>query len=629
MLRRVALLCCLLPLAFASSAVAQSPAGMVDELLREQSCQLLAVSTVGVPDLLRLDPASSAMPADWPLGDQQRLPTQVPLRTSTTSFNRLFEFALDRGRLFARGRGSGDPWRQVPLPPCIDGRLSGIAADDDELVALDGGRRIFTMDNALKDPHLWNWSGRWGTPFWLGPGYAVPETVAWSWTVISKLEDDHWTDPAGNRTTIGDGKVSHIWGIRPGGQRLTFWDPWLPRDESYEMCGPQRGRLRMRGLSTSGSTVFVVGVHGDLFTRLFDFDISGMDPVFFRYSYDDQRGRGAGAPIQLPAEPWRRQPKVPGEITDAISVHKVGTGGEHRILRVEGRRDGRTGYWERDTADPAAAPWRFHVTGLPLRGRPLDNPPGDSSTRDLGPSEDERWTMRGPGVEATLEDFNVYCSPATLRIREGGHQRTVTLHHLDGLRQQVRGRGIDDTPREQFGAIEGPRGRFEPVSLRITREELVLVERGWRFRPDPRPAPATPAAPTEPRCLPRRLGLGARALGPLRLGRRWTALAAATPPAAIRRGGVRSWCVEGGGRVSARIAGGRLALVASTARGHLPRLRRGAPRIGRDLRRIGTRRVVAVRGGRVRLVAVVDAATIRRPERLRAALRQVGVGRWR
>ena len=244
--------------------------------------------------------------------------------------------------------------------------------------------------------------------------------TAWSWSVVSPLEDVTWTDPAGNRTAIGAGKVSHIWGLRPGGQRLTFWDPWLPLDESYEMCGPHRGRFRAVNLSASGSFVFIVGRRGDLFTRLYDFDISGHDPVFFRYSYEDQRGKGDGAPIQLPAAPWVEQPKVPGTITSAISIHKVGDGSIHRILRVEGTRGGRTGYWERDVAAPAAAGWKFHATGLPLTRKRLANPRGDTSARGLGPSENGHYRMRTKEMTADLIDFNVYCSPARLRVREGG-----------------------------------------------------------------------------------------------------------------------------------------------------------------------------------------------------------------
>ncbi len=78
------------------------------------------------------------------------------------------------------------------------------------------------------------------------------------------------------------------------------------------MCGPVRGRFKAVNLSASGSYVFVIGRHGDMLTRLYDFDIAGHDPIFFHYSYDDQSGKGDGAPIQLPGAPWVRQPKIPG-----------------------------------------------------------------------------------------------------------------------------------------------------------------------------------------------------------------------------------------------------------------------------------------------------------------------------
>ena len=62
----------------------------------------------------------------------------------------------------------------MPLPLCFDGRVQSISVDDDELIALDTARRIYTMDSALKDASLFNWTNRWGTPFWTGPGYTLP-----------------------------------------------------------------------------------------------------------------------------------------------------------------------------------------------------------------------------------------------------------------------------------------------------------------------------------------------------------------------------------------------------------------------------------------------------------------------
>jgi hypothetical protein len=451
-----------------------------------QSCRALNPGgSIGAKDIVPADP-TTGLPSTWAAAPAGTFPGRVLLRSATRSYNRLYDFALREGNLYARLIAGGDPWRAVPLPLCLAGRLTAIAADDDELIALDRERRIYGMDNALKDATLWNWSSRWGPPLWQGPGFALPDDlIAWSWSVLSPVEDHSWTDPAGNHPAVGSDKVSHIWGLHEGGQRLTFWDPWLPLDESYEMCGPHRGRFKAVNLSASGSHVFVIGANGDMFTRLYDFDISGHDAVFFDYSYEDQRGKGDLAPIQLPAEPWRRQPKIPGRITSAISIAKRGVDAEHATLRVEGRRRGRTGYWQRDLAAPRSVPWTFHATGRPLEGRALHNPRRDTSRRDLGHVENARFVMRGAGITATIDRFATYCSPARLRVRSSGRTRTYVLHHVDGLRQQPRGRGLDTQPREQYGALERD-GHFQLVTVLATRDAIELEERGWRFTRVPR-----------------------------------------------------------------------------------------------------------------------------------------------
>ena len=471
--------------------------GPVEEGVREQSCRQLEASSAGAPDQSAQDQDSGALDA-LPPAPENLLPPDIHLRTQTDSFNRRYAFATRDGALYVQRRGTGNrTWRALPLPPCFAGRVKSISVDDDELIALDTARRVFTMDGALKDASAFNWTSRWGTPFWAGPGYQLPGGVtAWSWSVISPVEDQTWTDPAGNHTAIGAGKVSHIWGLRSGGQRLTFWDPWLALDESYEMCGPLRGRFRAINLSASGSFVFVIGRHGDLFTRLYDFDISGHDPLFFSYSYEDQRGKGDGAPIQLPPAGWIRQPKIPGRITSAISIHKVGTAAVHRTLRVEGLDGaGHTGYWEKDVTERA---WRFHRTDRPLTAKRLHNPPKDTSKRGLGKAEDRRYVLKTPEFRAELTNFNAYCSPARLRIRPKGARKhlQLVLHNVDGLRQQPRGRGLDDVPREQYGQVEVPPRllkrafvrerlggkRFTAVTVNATATAVRLEELDWTLR---------------------------------------------------------------------------------------------------------------------------------------------------
>jgi hypothetical protein len=447
----------------------------------DRCAELLPGGTANTPDPVRAGPAAP-MPASWD-GGPRGLPHHVWLRSTSATYNRLYEFALADGDLFARRRGSDERWRAVPLPACLDGHLGAISADDDEMIALDRKRNIYTMDNALKGPKLWNFTKRWGPTTWSGDGFALPaNTKAWSWSVISPAEDETWTDPAGNRFPVGEYKVSHIWGLRGGGRRLTFWDPWLPRDNSYEMCGPHDSRFRSVNLSASGSHVFVIGRRGDMFTRLYDFDISGHDPIFFDYSYEDQRGNGDGSPIQLPAEPWMRQPKIDGKITSAISISKRGRDAVHGTLRVEGRHGGATGYWQRDLAAPRRRGWSFRATGQRLVGEPLRNPTGNTSQRGLAPSEDMRYVMRDGDRRMVIDDFNTYCTPAHIEIHEGGRVREVVLHHVDGLRQVERARGLDDDPRLQFGALEWPSGRIEE-NLRVlaTADAIEIPELGWTF----------------------------------------------------------------------------------------------------------------------------------------------------
>ncbi|MEZ5062048.1 MAG: hypothetical protein R2700_11145 [Solirubrobacterales bacterium] len=433
--------------------------------------------TVNEQDTVRAG-AASPLPVDWP-ARRHGLPKRVDLRTTTTSFNRLYEFALLDGDLYARRRGAGEPWRLVPLPSCLAGHLTAISADDDEMIGLDHTRQVYAMDNALKDPSQWNWSSRWGPPVWTGSGFTIPGgTKAWTWSVISRAEDETWTDPAGNRTPVGDYKVSHIWGLRGGGRLLDFWDPWLPRDNSYQMCGPHRSRFRAVNISASGSHVVVGKREGTILAST-----TSTSPAMMRSSSTTptrSAGAGDGAPIQLPAEPWTRQPKIHGTITSAISISKFGLDAVHGRLRVAGRKDGETGYWQRDLAAPRKKGWRFHVTGGPLPGKVLHNPRGNTSKRGLGPSADIEYSGDTPSGKVRIPNFNAHCSPATVEVTgTDGDTRRLTLHSVDGLRQVERAENLDSNPREYYGALEYPSGEIRTVTVLATSTELVVPELGW------------------------------------------------------------------------------------------------------------------------------------------------------
>ncbi|MFI1241170.1 hypothetical protein [Nocardia salmonicida] len=425
----------------------------------------LPVGTVGTPEVT-VDESTAGLAAFTPA--TVALPEQVHLRTTTESFNRRWAFAARDGQVYVKEAAALGGWRTVALPGCLAGTIAGISADDDEVMMIDHDGRFITMDHALSAPADWNWSSRYGTPLWTGPGNTLPPGAStWSWSVLSPNEDHRWTDIAGNEHPVGGAKVSHVFALTQGGQRIQYVDPWLPVDHSYEMSTPLGGRFQAVALSTSASTSMVVNRYGDFYTRLYDFDISGADKVFFRYSYEDQRGLPEApdmlaeridpgfAAIQLPAPDWIAQPKVPGEITDRISVHRTGPGSAARELRVEGRDGGRTGFWHKMLADES---WTFVATDQPLSGAALENSPVNRAQETLGPvSPYDYQGVSSQGWTARIQSFDPAVSPTPLRIEFGdGSVVDIVLHTVDGLRQTPQQPGITGQPRFFDGTIEVP-----------------------------------------------------------------------------------------------------------------------------------------------------------------------------
>lgn len=438
-------------------------------------------------------------------------PVGVELRTPTTQFNRFWEFSLVGTDLLTRPRGSDESWRYVPMPECLRGSLVGISLDDDELLAVDDRGWIYTMDNASQDPLFWNWTSAWGAMLWTAPGRQLPGSTAdappagvrdntWALSITSPWDNKSYTDIAGRIHPSGQAKMTMVPTLTGDGSRITYADPWLPNDDSYEIGGPLGGRFQSTSLSAAGSTTFVMNEYGDMYTRTFDFDSSGSDSVFFRYSWFDQSGKPSAtdlttelldrstAAVQLPAPGWDHQPKIPGEITSVISVYSTGPGPERRELRVEGTRDGETGFWHKDLA---ASAWEFTPTGAAPLGAPVQNPPADRSSDTLAPPVP--WNLSAPlpsrdaAVDAEtlvdiglpysvvdpriLDDLGLHAGPsgygievahfdpaatsrdATVTTPEGD-RIPVVLNTADGMRMTPRGPGLDSEPRHLIGAIE-------------------------------------------------------------------------------------------------------------------------------------------------------------------------------
>src|SRR4029077_7364419 len=86
------------------------------------------------------------------------LPDRVWLRSTTDTMNRRYYFATRGGQIYFKPNvertGTDGPWRALPLPACFAGDVQAISADDDEMLAIESQRRIYTTDCALRDPAL-------------------------------------------------------------------------------------------------------------------------------------------------------------------------------------------------------------------------------------------------------------------------------------------------------------------------------------------------------------------------------------------------------------------------------------------------------------------------------------------
>jgi hypothetical protein len=143
-------------------------------------------------------------------------------------------------------------------------------------------------------------------------------------------------------------------------------------------------------------------------------------------------------------------------------------------------------------------------------------------------------------------------------------------------------------------------------------------------------------------CLPRRLRIGRRNIGPIHFGQTRRGLRRMRVKPLRRTYHSYRYCVTGGrARVSAVFSHrGRVELVTTTARGHRSgrvhpgsparAARRAYPRrraFGRGLFRAGrsSSRVIGIRRGRVRYIAVARGRLLSRPRALRRHLRLAGL----
>ena len=409
----------------------------------------------------------------------QELPDEVFLKTPFQTRNNFNEFILVKGEIYQKPLGSNPLiWKKLKVPNGPKNPIS-IAVGGAYFQALNGDGTVYTLKSAF-DTHQKNykWTTQWGNPLGKGPGAKLPlDLLAWDFSQLSLKEDKFVLNPLSGRKDFYLGNA-HLFWLHKNGRWIKFMDPWVVSDHSYEVCGPFRGRFKSNKLSSAGSLILIMNKYGDMFTRLYDFDLSGHNSVYYRYSYEPQNPNKKHAPRQLPLPGWKNQPKIKGQITDVISVFKSGQGAVNRELRVEGiNKNGQTGYWYKDVKDPD---WKFQVKNHKLFGKKIKNPPYSMALSTLGPPTSKRFksTLK---TYYTLEllDYHPYCSPSILVVRIGAESLKLNLHSRGTFRTKPRPRGLTDIYLEQNGVVEIPNQTFKNLE-KLGPKSQVFIKRFFK-----------------------------------------------------------------------------------------------------------------------------------------------------
>ena len=201
-----------------------------------------------------------------------------------------------------------------------------------------------------------------------------------------------------------------------------------------------------------------------MYTRLIDFDTMGCDPMFFKYTYEQEEQPYTGdnyrsnfTPWALPAEPWKKQPDIPlkgqARISRFLTIMQNGHGNAARELRVAGLgRDGAPGYYVKQIDD---AEWRFVRAPLSIREQDFLTPAPETDPQDTATpvvvqpaprAEPTDFAYTGyavkngvnlSGIRCEVDGFSLASEgQASLRLRFAGNstenpQETETIERLD------------------------------------------------------------------------------------------------------------------------------------------------------------------------------------------------------
>jgi hypothetical protein len=431
-------------------------------------------------------------------------PEAVYIKTRTQTFNSCHYYLLHDGLIWHKSidgqkgpadwtlfAGTGlphDSWNPGFHRP---ERIAEIAADADELVALsdEGGFYRYCLDITMgRKSNVWLDRQGWPDEEQLFLDRRTAKNLSWA---LGKRNARilYYEDPFGNQHHNGTMEIATTYVLLEDGQEICYADTGLPGDFSRNYIGPERGAFKAVALSASGSTMFVINAAGEMYTRLADFDTTGCDPLWFKYTYVPYTSNLPGTNYfsnlnewGLPGEDWRPQPPIPlagnAAITRHITILQNGQGNGARELRVAGLNEaGETGYW---TKAIFAGAWDF--TPVPLyfeRDAVLKGPNSPEGGAGRGPSPDKSyggycWNggEREDGWEYTIPNFNILEGDCDLRITRRGETCTLKLYPVEMWSYLKRDYlpGRTGSPKILLVTLAIPDGAFDGLSPEFAAE---------------------------------------------------------------------------------------------------------------------------------------------------------------
>ena len=400
-------------------------------------------------------------------------------------------YAVEEGRLWRKDKNIDSQWelwgetglpydvlKEVPFSRSII--VDQVYADGDIVIATnktDGRIYIYqTSVSGLVPPaKAYWWDETWGAPF--GKPIYMPQNAKGiavarrSYNTIRYLEDAYGNKvkAGGTGPIAGDGKQTfggliHIYVLSEDGTRINYADTGLPPGFAYQFGTPLRGRFIAENIAASGSTVFLIGKTGRIFTRICDFDHNGNNPMMYHYTYEklelDRTPEENKWTLSLPTPPWHEHAEIPlsGEavITKKIAMLGTGEGNGERELRVQGTdQAGDFGYYYKKLNEQN---WNFKITGEQFSAEDILDT--DSERFELGPLTDMHFTgkilLDEKEYQAEILNFNLTQSPANIVVKLGGeHKLQFKLHTVDGwTMQSLENPGHDGSPKLFLGTLE-------------------------------------------------------------------------------------------------------------------------------------------------------------------------------